>query len=513
VFSAAKPKQKIFWYGPNDIVLGDSATITLASSESEIDWGYIHLQAGNAGGVVIGSAGTPVYRYVMRHFYLLPAAGKTPAFAFRLISAQEGQWDKGHIESFSSTSATGLSGVSLASGIYVDPAGMSITEEFNNIEFTGNYYNVWFPRGSQDINAWNFKDCLLNNPVAASVMIDIGYGSYSVNGISFTDKTHFELIGANAIGVDIASGIVSGISFKDTYVELLGTGEHVIKAQELASGTPNTLYLHGLIWNGGQIYTASSTPFLFDSSVAGGIQSVSLTLPTVLTESATGLYVDSAVGGGTTVTTNITGAAIWGFDFTYTRVATVASSGANFTDTTSFQGPQTVTDVNGARNLVHPLSSAVTNEFVTYIDSTGQQHLSTLPVPKQVYQTIWFLAGYATAAPVCSATSAAALSVPTWDGSDVVTFPAAFGANGGSITCTDTQGTVTTQAYPSTGGSPQTVTMSTQFGQPGAAWLQLGPSGVVIGGGLVAPALTGQRFLCITTTGIVVSSAAACSGT
>ena len=493
VFSSTKPQQKIFWYGSNDIVLGDSATITVGGSQDEVDWGYLHLQVGNAGGVIIGSAGSPVYRYVIRNFYLLPVVGKTPAFAFNLINAQEGRWIKGHIESFSTTNTA---------AIYDDPSGMSITEEFENVEFTGNYYNVWFPRGSQDVNAWNFKDCLLNSPASggASVMIDIGYGSYSVNGISFTDKTHFELAGTNSVGVRIASGVVSGVSFKDTYVELLGTGEHVVEAQELASGTPNLLLLKGLIWNGGSIYSAGSTPFLFDSSVAGGEQDISLTLGTVIENSATGQYVVSAVGAGTTVTTNITGPAIWGFDFTSTSAATTASSGAHFTDTATFQGVQTTRDNDGLKNQVQPLGSATAGNYVQYIDLDGVQHLAAPAIPN-LGTTIYFLYGLATPDWRCSATGWYA--APTYNsGTGVVTFPNGVSSNAGSITCTDFYGIVTTQSYPTTGGgaAPQTVNRATQFANVGGNYVQLNASGVLIGtGGVSIP--SGSSTNCFHTDG------------
>jgi hypothetical protein len=83
---------------------------------------------------------------------------------------------------------------------------------------------------------------------------------------------------------------------------------------------------------------------------------------------------------------------------------------------------------------------------------------------------------------------------PTVSGS-VVTFPTNGSSNGGSITCTDFAGRVTTQSVPNAAGgtSSQTFDLTTQFATSGATWTRLDPA--LSGGSILlnAPNITVQN--------------------
>jgi hypothetical protein len=122
-------------------------------------------------------------------------------------------------------------------------------------------------------------------------------------------------------------------------------------------------------------------------------------------------------------------------------------------------------------NTVWPawaLVSGVTNNSWVYLVGSSYP---VLPAAMPTLSTISFFYNNGASSASCTATSWVN-ATPTWDGTSTVTFPASSSLNSGSITCTTVDNGVVTQYYPSTGGSPQTVSMATQFFQSGGHWWQ-----------------------------------------
>ena len=126
-----------------------------------------------------------------------------------------------------------------------------------------------------------------------------------------------------------------------------------------------------------------------------------------------------------------------------------------------------------------------------YANPTGPVTYVPDPNVTNVYQSISFSPPYDSPYPVCTATAgngAGLTAPPTWNNATgILTFPgsAISGRNGGSITCTQDTGVWTTQIYPSTGSSPQTVNMATRFAQAGGLWTQINTYGVYTSGGFI----------------------------
>jgi len=171
---------------------------------------------------------------------------------------------------------------------------------------------------------------------------------------------------------------------------------------------------------------------------------------------------------------------------TITSSKALAGSGAGITTGPTSSTSGDLTRFTGTAGQIEDSGIAATNVPLL---STANIFTAAQTIPQNSYVGTSLTFAYTTTNANCVATGFPYLStfLPTYDSATMtVTFQSAFGQSGGSITCTDWTGTVTSQAYPNT-GSTQTVNMDTQFGQSGGAWTRNNGSTYTFGLPIAAP--------------------------